>query len=83
MSGPNVVQFKREGWRDAVSALSGIVEKLKSGELPPIVIGCLILYDEQGALATYGMGPQAEDLQLLAMLELGKTQIIDQIMDAS
>lgn len=79
MSGPTVVEFKRENWRDAATVLRLFLERLESGELAPVIIGCMVIYDDAGALATYGFGPQAEDLQLIAMLELGKTQIMDNV----
>lgn len=80
MSGPTVVEFKREGWRDTIATLKGLIERMESGEQPEVTIGVMVLYDVTGGLATFGFGPQSEDLQLIAMLELGKTQLLDAVL---
>lgn len=79
MDKSNVVEFKREGWRDVLGTLKTWVDRIESGEQPEVVVGLLVLYDKEGGLATVGFGPQAEDLQCIAMLELAKTQLIDVI----
>lgn len=78
----NVVEFKREEWRDGLATLKNIVARLESGDIPPIVIGALVLYDEQGGLATFGIGPKAEDLQIIAMLDMGKMQVMDAMLSS-
>lgn len=81
MSGPKVVELRQqEEWRDAVATLKAIVERIESGDIPRIIVGALVLYDDDGGLSVFGMGPKGEDLAVLSMLELGKVQIIDSIM---
>lgn len=80
MEGSKVVEFKREGWRDAIVTLENIVERLKSGELPEIVIGAMVIYDVNDDLEVFGFGKNAEALQVLAMLSLGQVRVQDAIL---
>lgn len=77
-----IVDFRREGWRDAIAVLRGLVERLESGEEAPILLGALVTYGEDGSLTTYAFGPQGDDLKALALLELGKVRITDVLMGA-
>ena len=74
-----VVEFKREEVDDALVRLKKLVADLESGELPQIVLGVLVMYDTEGGLFTVGLGKDAVDLKLIAVLELGKVQLTDMI----
>lgn len=75
-----IVDFRREGWRDAVAVLKSLVARLESGEEAPILVGALVTYGEDGSLTTYAFGPQGDDLKALALLELGKVRMTDVLM---
>lgn len=74
-----VVGFQREGWRDPVKTLESIIEMLKSGEMAPCEIGALVTMNTEGAVEVFGFGPKAEDLQVLALLRIGETSLIDSL----
>jgi len=74
-----VVQFQREGWRDAVQALESVIEKLKNGDLSPCEIGALAMMGENGQVEIFGFGPKADDLQVLAMFRLGEASWMDYV----
>ncbi|WP_440466886.1 hypothetical protein ACKI1H_27045 [Pseudomonas sp. YH-1] len=74
-----VVQFEREGWRDAIQALEKIIAQLKSGELSPCEIGALAMMGESGEVEIFGFGPKADDLQVLAMFRLGEASWMDAV----
>lgn len=77
MSGPKVVPFEREGWRDAVASLKLIVADLESGELPPVSIGVLVLMGLDGSAETFAFGPRGDDVSALGALRLGERIIVD------
>lgn len=81
MSGPKVVPFEREGWRDGVEALKQIVADLESGELAPVSIGVLVLMDRDGAAETFAFGPRADDMAAIGLLRIGEQVIIDSYLD--
>ncbi|WGK60525.1 hypothetical protein QAO71_10510 [Halopseudomonas sp. SMJS2] len=81
MSGPKVVPFDREGWRDALAALKGVVADIESGELAPVNAGVLVLMDRDGGTETFAFGPRADDITALGLLRIGEQVIIDSRMD--
>lgn len=82
MSGPKVVEFKRENPTDAKIVLKQVLARLESGEMPEVLIGVMVIYDVEQGLFTFGFGHETGDLHLISMLELGKTQLIDGIFGA-
>lgn len=82
MSGPKVVEFKRDNPMDAKVVLKQVLARLESGDMPEVVIGVMVIYDVEQGLFTFGFGQETGDLQLVSMLELGKTQLIDGIFGA-
>lgn len=77
MSGPKVVPFDREGWRDGIDALKQIVADLESGELDPIHAGVLVLMDKNDGVATFAFGPRADEVTSLGLLRVGEQIIVD------
>lgn len=77
-----VIEFKREGWRDAARTLRKIADDLESGELEPCSVGVLALRSGSGRVEAYGFGPMADDLQSLALFRLGEQKLIDVLLDA-
>jgi hypothetical protein len=78
-----VVPFVREGWRDAIKTLRLIADELEASDDPECVVGALVLVDRDSQPRTYGFGPQGEDMNVLAALELGKIAISDHILGRS
>ena len=60
--GPKVVEFKREGWRDAVKTLRNIADQMEAGDLSPCEVGVLVMMGEDGGIDTFGMGGKGQDL---------------------
>lgn len=82
MSGPKVVEFKRENPADAKVVLKQILARLESGDMPEVVVGVMVVYDVEQGLFTFGFGQETSDLHLISILELGKTQLIDGVFGA-
>jgi hypothetical protein len=80
--GINIVEFKREGWRDAVGTLRRIADQLESGDLPACKVGTLVMLSESGAIDVFAFGPTADDLQALGLFRLGEQRLIEAIMDS-
>lgn len=63
-----VIDIKRpEKWRDTVSFLRNIADKIEKGELPKVTMGTMALVFDTGELANYGFGPECDDLQMVAV----------------
>lgn len=75
-----LVEFKREGWRDAARTLRKIADDLESGEIAPCSTGVLSLRSDDGRVTVYGFGPKADDLQSLAMFRLGEQKLLDAML---
>lgn len=75
--GPKVVEFKREGWRDAVKTLRNIADQMEAGDLSPCEVGVLVMMGEDGGIDTFGMGGKGEDLALLGLLRCAEQVIIE------
>lgn len=82
MSELKVLNFEREGWRDAVTTLRKIADDLESGELEPCSTGVLAMRSGSGRVAAFGFGPMADDMQSLALFRLGEQKLIDVLLDA-
>ena len=76
-----VLEFKREGWRDAVRTLRKIADDLESGEMEPCSVGALAMRSPAGKVVAYGFGPQADDMQSLALFRLGEQKLIDVLLE--
>lgn len=61
-----VLEFKREGGRDAVRTLRKIADDLESGELGECKVGVVAMQAVSGEVRTFGFGPVADDLQALS-----------------
>ena len=79
MSGPKLVEFKIEKKPSARETLRAILAQIDAGEIPDIDIGAMVIYDKSSGLKTYSLGEDSTNLNTIAMLELGKTQIVDGI----
>ena len=77
-----LLNFEREGWRDAVQTLRKIADDLESGEIAPCATGVLSMRSDDGQVTVYGFGPKADDLQSLAMFRLGEQKLIDVLLDS-
>ena len=76
-----VVEFKREGWRDAVRTLRKIADDLESGERETCSVGVIGLRSERGCIDVFGFGPMADDMQSLALFRLGEQKLIEIIRE--
>lgn len=76
-----VLEFKREGWRDAVSTLRKIADDLESGEREACSVGVIGMRTERGQIDVFGFGPMADDMQSLALFRLGEQKLIDVLLD--
>lgn len=74
---PKVLEFKREGWRDAIKTLRTIADQMESGEVPRCDVGILVTMGPDGEIDTYGMGGKGEDLALLGLLRCAEQVIIE------
>ncbi|WP_223526984.1 hypothetical protein [Pseudomonas sp. BF-B-26] len=72
-----VLEFKREGWQDAVRTLRKIADDLESGEREACSVGVIGVLTESGRIDVYGFDPMADDMQSLALLRLGEQKLID------
>lgn len=72
----NVVQLKREDWRDAARTLRLIADRLDSGELNECEVGVLSVVNGV-RVEVFGFGRKADDLQCIAALRLAERKIID------
>ena len=52
-----VLEFKREGWRDAAKTLRKIADDLDAGEYPECTVGALTLIGAKGEVTVFGLGP--------------------------
>lgn len=77
-----LLNFEREGWRDAVRTLRKIADDLELGEIAPCTAGVLSMRSDDGRVTVYGFGPKADDLQSLAMFRLGEQKLIDVLLDS-
>lgn len=57
-----LVEFKREGWRDAAKTLRKIADDLESGEIALCATGALSMLSAHGRVTVYGFCPNGEDL---------------------
>lgn len=76
----NVLEFKREGWRDTVRALRKVADDLESGVLPACDIAALALRTRSGEVSAFAFGPMADDLQALALFRLGEQVLIEALL---
>ncbi|UVK96466.1 hypothetical protein [Pseudomonas sp. B21-048] len=76
-----IVEFKREGWRDAVSTLRKIADDLESGERGTCSVGVIGMRTESGRIDVFGFGPKADDMQSLALFRLGEQKLIEIILE--
>lgn len=82
----NVVEFKREGWRDIPDSLRRIADNIDAGEYPEALVCGLVMYygpDSEPTLNLWGLGPQAEDLQVLAALTMGQQTLASILLAGS
>lgn len=54
-----LIDFKREGWRDAAKTLRKIAEDLDAGVHPECTVGALTLLGPKGQVTVFGLGPSA------------------------
>lgn len=82
MSDLKVVQFSREGWREAIATLRTIADQMESGDLSPCKVGTLVMLTEGGEVEVFGFGPAADDLQILGLFRVGEQKLIEALLDA-
>lgn len=75
-----VLEFQREGWRNAAKALRKIADDLEAGKIEPCSVGILAMRSEKGGVETYGFGPKADGMQSLALFRLGEQKLIDVLL---
>lgn len=73
---PTVVEFKCEGWREAVNALRAIADRIEAGDLPRCEVGVFMMKDEDGGFTTCGMGTKGEDLALLGLVRCAEQILV-------
>lgn len=67
-------------WRDAVKTLRAMADRLESGEDSPFIRCAMAIHREDGSLDVCGVGPEADDLSLIALLSLGLQQIQSEML---
>ena len=80
MSGPKVVPFEREGWRDAAKTLREVADELDGVDIDPCEVGALVMLTSTGVVEVFGFGPRGEDLQCLALFRLGEQRMVDAML---
>lgn len=75
-----LVEFKREGWRDAAKTLRKIADDLDAGVHSECAVGALILMGPKGEVTVFGLGPKCYDLQCLGAMRLGEQRLIDVLL---
>jgi hypothetical protein len=76
-----LLEFKREGWRDAVHTLRKIADDLESGEREACSVGVIGMRTGSGRIEVFGFGPMADDMQSLALFRLGEQKLIEIILE--
>jgi hypothetical protein len=76
-----LIEFKREGWRDAAKTLRKIADDLDAGVHPECTVGALTLIGPNGEVTVFGLGPKCDDLQCLGAMRLGEQKLIDVLLD--
>eukprot|EP01133_Synstelium_polycarpum_P006205 gene6205-7188_t len=76
-----VLEFKREDWRDAAKTLRKIADDLDAGEHPECTVGALTLIGAKGEVTVFGLGPKCDDLQCLGAMRLGEQKLMDVLLD--
>lgn len=80
----NVVELKRQGWRDAPKTLRVIADDIENGSFGDVrVAGLVLLSDDVDSprVTVFGMGPNGELLQVLAGLVLGQSVLTDEMVN--
>ncbi|MEI7052188.1 hypothetical protein WCL09_17510 [Pseudomonas koreensis] len=57
-----LVEFKREGWRNAAKTMRKIADDLESGEIALCATGALSMRSAHGRVTIYGYWLNGEDL---------------------
>ena len=73
---------KKERWRDPVVFLRHIADQIEKKEIPAVTVGVMTLLFADNGLANYGFGPDAEDLQMVAVSAIGHSLIVADITGA-
>jgi hypothetical protein len=76
-----LIDFKREGWRDAAKTLRKIADDLDAGVHPECTVGALTIIGPKGQVTVFGVGPKCDDLQCLGAMRLGEQKLIDVLLD--
>ena len=82
MTDLTVVPFKREPKADAIAAMEEIIAQMKSGEIPEVESGGVVLMGNDGSVHSFGFGEKCEDLHLVGLFRLGEQLIIDDCLSA-
>ncbi|MBK5416360.1 hypothetical protein [Pseudomonas sp. TH31] len=77
------LEFKPEGWRDAVRTLRKIADDQESGEREACSVGVMGIRSESGRIEVFGFGPKADDMQSLALFRLGEQKLIEIILEGA
>ncbi|WP_230090861.1 hypothetical protein [Pseudomonas sp. BIGb0427] len=62
-------------------ALSKIADDLEQGNIDPCVIDAVPLSSPAGKVTAFGIGPAADDPEVLALFRLAEQQLIDVLLD--
>lgn len=76
-----LIDFKRDGWRDAAKTLRKIADNLDAGVHPECTVGALTLLGPKGQVTGFGFGPKCDDVQCLGAMRLGEQKLIDVLLD--
>ncbi|KMN20288.1 hypothetical protein [Pseudomonas weihenstephanensis] len=78
-----IVEFKREGWRNAAKTLRKIADDLDAGEHPECTVGALTLIGAKGEVTVFGLGSKCDDLQCLGAMRLDEQKLIDVLLESA
>jgi len=81
MADLKILNFQREGWREASKTLRKIADDLDAGEHHECTVGALTIIGPKGEVTVFGLGPKCDDLQCLAAMRLGEQKLIDVLLD--
>lgn len=77
-----VLEFQREGWRDAAKTLRKVADQLEAGDLPACEVGVLAMVGNNGQGEVFGFGQRGDDLQCIGAMRLAEQRLIDTLLSS-
>lgn len=79
----NIVDIKKpEKWRDASATLRHVADQIDKGEFGNVRLGIMSLLEhDTGSVVNFGFGPDADDMQVVALFSLANHAILRDIVE--